>query len=773
MSTSPPPTEPAWRKHLVLWAAAPIVLVSLVLTPLAVLQYRQYQALTQQPQFENDSVIMLAYQLEREALRFALTLEQYTATPPSTTAQELIKRFDIFFSRVNLLENSLGARVLEASKDYREGMLAVHDLIDNAAPNFSSVAALRATSAASLQAIRDKNQALLLTMANVTYAANTAVFVTFDESNALLREQSTLIVVLTVAQAALLLITVIATLRYLRRRQREVHELTELTQALQIARDNAEAANRSKSVFLANMSHEIRTPFQGLLSMLNLLLQTRLDARQKDYLDTAQNSAQHLLGVVNDVLDISTIESGNLRLSNGPVNVAQLVSEVTDLMRAQANSKGLQLTVNLAPNTPVCVLTDGMRLRQIMFNILANAIKFTHAGHVQFDVGPMKEQDTGLDICVTDTGIGMSAQTIDRLFTRFFQAEDSSTRRFQGTGLGLDITRTLIQHMNGTLHVSSIEGKGSRFHAVLPLANASAPDTHTKPQDLTTQALLGNAKALRVLVAEDHPINLKVLSILLERMGHQATLYNSGRDALTALASQTFDVILLDYHMPEMDGLQATQHIRAMGGDMANIPIVLITADVIQDTRTKAMRVGVTAFTPKPVSLHDLQETFIACGLLGGTEHATPGEVTGTGTPPTPRPSTPSTPKATNNAMNTDYKLLSTPLIDGNKFDELKALLPPSSWATMTSSFFDEPDGDVALLLHMLQTPASDTALSEQAHKIKGAALLVGLQRLGDLCALIEGQCNAHDESLQHASARAALQDTGAQTAQALAQQLR
>lgn len=770
MSTGQVPvTEPAWRKHLMLWAAAPIVLISLVLTPLAVLQYRQYQALTQQPQFENDSVIMLAFQLEREALRFALTLEQYTANPPATTAQELIKRFDIFFSRVNLLESNPGSQVLASTDDYRAGMLAVHDLIDNAAANFSNEAALRATSAAALQEIRQKNQALLLTMANITYAANTAVYVNFDESNALLREQSTLIVVLTVAQAALLLVAVITTIRYLRRRQREVQELTELSQALQIARDHAEAASRSKSVFLANMSHEIRTPFQGLLGMINLLLQTRLDTHQKDYLDTAQDSAQHLLGVVNDVLDISTIESGNLRLNNSPVNVADLVSEVTGLMRAQASAKGLQLKVNLAPNTPACVLTDGMRLRQIMFNLLSNAIKFTHAGHVQFDVGPVRAPDTGLDICVTDTGIGMSAQTVDRLFTRFFQAEDSSTRRFQGTGLGLEISRTLIQYMNGSLHVSSEEGKGSRFHAILLLAEATPVEACTEPQDLTAQALQANAKALRVLVAEDHPINLKVLSILLERMGHQATLCNSGRDALEALGSHTFDVVLLDYHMPEMDGLQAAQRIRAMDGDIANIPIVLVTADVIQDTRAKAMRAGVTAFTPKPVSLHDLQATFIACGLLGSADNAASSEAA---TPSAPQVPNPFEPTPTNNVMAMDYTLLSTPLIDSDKFDELKGILPPDNWDTMTSTLFAEPSGDVPTLLRMLDAPESDKALGEQAHKIKGAALLIGLQRLGDLCALIEDQCNADNHALQHASARAALHDTGTQTAQALAQKL-
>ena len=761
----------SWRKHLMLWAAAPIVLISLVLTPLAVLQYKQYQSLTQQPQYENDSVIMLAYQLERETLRFALALEQYTSTPPNVQASELLRRFDIFYSRVNLLEHNPGAAVIEATADYALGMQAIHGLIDSAAPSFASLQALQATNRASLNQLRVRTESLLVTMARVTFAANNAVYVNFDERNALLREQSTLIVVLTVAQAGLLIIAAIATLQYLRRGHQQVEELTALTQDLQTARDNAEAASKSKSVFLANMSHEIRTPFQGLLGMINLLLQTRLDTRQKDYLATAQQSAQHLLGVVNDVLDISTIESGNLRLHNAPVDVAALVNEVSGLMRAQANAKGLALKVRLAPNTPTHVMTDGMRLRQIMFNLLSNAIKFTHQGYVQFDVGPIKELDSGLDISVCDTGIGMCNDTLDQLFTRFFQAEESATKRFQGTGLGLEISRTLIRYMNGTLEVTSELGKGSRFRAVLPLADAALTTHESSPNDLTAQALEATSNTLRVLVAEDHPINLKVLAILLERMGHRATLCKSGQEAIDMLQHQSFDVILLDYHMPDMDGLQAAQHIRALPHPLGNTPIVLVTADVVHGTRARAMQAGVTAFTPKPVGLHDLQATFIACGLVdNAAQHqAILPEHTDMGIKPSH-----AKPQPTSTLM--DYLLQDTPLLDKHKFNELFELLPLDNWDTMRATLFDAPAGDVPTLLTMLHQQAPNDALSEQAHKVKGAALLIGLQRLGELCAALEEQCSAAQsnidgpavEPLAHANAHSALAATGKATAAAL-----
>ena len=751
---------PQWRKHVMLWLVAPIVLISLTLTPLAVFQYKQYQSLIQQPQYGNDSVIMLAYQMEREAQRFALALQNYLSTEYTTSNDELMTRFDVFYSRVSLLEQNPGTRWIKNTDDYVDGLLAVNQLMDKAVPIFETNNTLEAATRQQLADIQTDTAILKLKLAQLTFTANSAVYANFDKSNTLLREQSRLIIVVTMAQGVLMVIAIVATYLYIRRHQRQVAKLTSLTQALALARDKAEAANRSKSIFLANMSHEIRTPFQGLLGMLNLLLQTRLNARQKDYVNTAHSSALHLLGVVNDVLDMSTIESGNLRLNNGPVNLHDLVNEVGNLMRTQATAKGLDLIVTLAHNTPQWLHTDSVRLRQVMYNLLSNAIKFTQHGQVQFEVHPNGANEPGIEICVVDTGIGMNQQTIDLLFTRFFQADDASTKRYQGTGLGLEISRTLIQLMNGTLNISSVEGKGSRFQAVLPLGNAAPTEVDGVIDSDSLYAITTGDKSLRVLVAEDHPINMKVLSILLERLGHEATLCSSGACAIDTLKKDVFDVILMDYHMPEMDGLQATRLIRELPSPAGQIPIVLITADVVHDTRARALAAGVTAFAPKPVRLQDLHATFNACNLLGNpdtTARTTPDH---------------NTPHSTSEDAPMDYSYNNTQLLNISIFSELFDLLPADNWATITSTLFDPPHGDVPVLMAHLQDHAGSKTLGEQAHKVKGAAMMIGLQRLGELCARIEGQCNADDQSLQFDEALLALSAASHDTQQALAKQL-
>jgi len=752
---------PQWRKHIMLWLAAPIVLISLTLTPLAVFQYKQYQSLIQQPQYGNDSVIMLAYQMEREALRFALALQDYLSAEYTTNTDVLMTRFDLFYSRVGLLEQNPGARWIKNSNDYVDGLQAVNTLIDKAVPIFESSNTLKAATRQQLADIQTDTAGLTLKLARLTFTANSAVYANFDKSNTLLREQSMLIIVVTIAQGVLMAIAIVATFLYIRRHQRQVAQLTELTQALELARDKAESANRSKSIFLANMSHEIRTPFQGLLGMINLLLQTRLNARQKDYVNTAHTSAQHLLGVVNDVLDMSTIESGNLHLNNGPVDLHALVKEVGHLMRTQATAKGLELTVTVAHNTPQWLHADSVRLRQVMYNLLSNAIKFTQQGKVQFEVCPNSANEPGIQIGVVDTGIGMSQQTIDMLFTRFFQADDVSTKRYQGTGLGLEISRTLIQLMNGTLHVSSVEGKGSRFQAVLPLGNATPIEVNAVVDADSLYAMATDGKSLRVLVTEDHPINMKVLSILLERMGHEATLCSSGACAIDALKKDVFDVVLMDYHMPDMDGLETTRLIRELPNPAGQIPIVLITADVVEDTRVRALAAGITAFAPKPVRLQDLHATFTACDLLA--------------TPDTAGRTTPdhNTPHTTSEYSPVDYSYHDTPLLNISIFSELCDLFPADNWATMTSTLFDPPHGDVPVLVALLEGHTASKALGEQAHKVKGAAMMIGLQRLGELCAHIEEQCNADAQSLQFDAALLALSATSHDTQQALAEQLR
>ena len=690
------------------WLLAVIGVLTLVVVSVAYVQWRQYKLLDTAAHFQNDALGWSFSQLETEQLRLRGELAQYLVDPLHASADKVQLRYDIFVSRVGLVDHERAAGIMRDQPAYQPAMAQVRAFIQQA-DHVLGQAPQEPLSPANGQQLMAELDSLSVPLHDLSLGASHLLYQRATERNTAVRQQSQLGVGLTVFQVVLVLALAFIVLRQLRTLTERRRGLEALAENLSTARHDAEAANRAKSAFLANMSHEIRTPFHGMLGMMSLLQDSGLSPRQAVYLDTARESAHHLLAILNDILDISQLESGKLQVAPQTVDLMQLLHQVDALMRAQAMAKGLVLRIDIETDVPRWVRADPTRLRQILFNLLSNALKFTSVGEVVLAV--TNAAGRRLQFKVTDSGIGMDGPTQARLFQRFMQGDERPSRRASGTGLGLQISRDLARLMGGDITVSSEPGRGSAFSVSLPLVSAAVP---TLADDAPGAADAGHSRPLRVLVAEDHAVNRAYLEAVLEKLGHHGVFVDDGHGAVLAVRTQSpdkpFDVVLMDLHMPDMDGFTAARAIRALPSPQGRVPIVALTADAFQTSRELAREAGMEGFLTKPAHLPQLRDALQRYGA-GSTPR--PPEATAAGiTPP-------------------------ASLLDMETVSDVMQTLTETKYANLLGQFFDDRRTTVGALRRAV-SDAAPAELAGRAHSLKGAAASLGLRALGAIAQQVQ-----------------------------------
>jgi signal transduction histidine kinase/ActR/RegA family two-component response regulator len=386
-------------------------------------------------------------------------------------------------------------------------------------------------------------------------------------------------------------------------------QLLHLNEELAEKKDLADAQNAAKSTFLANMSHEIRNPLNGVIGLASLLATTDLNAEQTEYTTGIQVSSSILLELLNDILDLSKIEAGKIEMEETPFSVSQATKEACDLLRTKATEKKLSLTCEIGSNVPDLVTGDITRLRQVLTNLLSNAVKFTEKGEVTLHVKILERnpENYRIEFAVQDSGIGIPMDKLNRLFNSFSQVDTSTTRKYGGTGLGLAISKKLVELMGGGIYVETHEGRGSRFVFTIlagKVVESAVGEFHSQQQEQQNSASITR---LQILVADDTPLNRKLVGKMMEKLGHDADMTNDGKQALEAALAKKYDLVLMDVMMPEMDGPTAAQKIREARKAEAP-PIVAMTANAFVGDREALLEMGMDDYISKPFTLNDLKE---------------------------------------------------------------------------------------------------------------------------------------------------------------------
>lgn len=573
--------------------AVVLCVLLLAFAGIGTIQYRQFQDLQRSTSQGEDNVMWNYFQLYNEALRFQNSLRH----EPQAKYQ---LRYDILVSRMDLILQSKDRSLLQQTAIYQQASTGIRHYIA-LADRWLGPEGAEPLGPAAHQQLHQQLALLLPLLHQLTLEVNQQATLFDVARRDDVRQQIITTTLIAALQFSLLFILALLISRQMNISSKQHKLMQQLNDKLTRATREAEAGTRAKSSFLANMSHEIRTPMNGILGMLSLLADRDMAPRERDYLETARESANHLLGLLNDILDISKLEEGKIELQLTPHHLPQLLEDIRALLQSSCNEKGITLTLTIADDTPEWLMIDPLRVRQILFNLLSNAIKFTHQGEVNIHIDStrLEQEHYSIRVAIQDTGIGMSAYQLQNLFQRFAQADVSITRQYGGSGLGLEISRNLARLMGGDISVASQEGKGSQFTYIWP-AQATTPSIVCLPAKPADQ------ERYRILLVDDNATNRKVIGAMLDSVGHQVTLAVQGAEALEKLADADFDLVLMDVQMPIMDGLAATTHIRTSQHPWATIPIIALTADAMPESKQYYLSHGMNGYITKPINKETL-----------------------------------------------------------------------------------------------------------------------------------------------------------------------